>query len=87
MPDVPNEIYESLLAELASAGIKHNPAQIIKIGRTSSGRIIFLEAGRIGKRGSGLAHILERHQKDFEKRNISAEEIPDLIIQAVTEGS
>lgn len=87
MPDEQNCSYDTLLTELANAEIKHNPAQIIRIGKSSGGKIIFLEIGRSGKGGSGLAHIIERHQQDFEKRNITAEEIPDLIIQAATHGN
>ncbi len=49
-------------------------------------KIIFLETGKAGERGSGLRHILENHREDFLKRGISEEQIPDLIIRAITEG-
>lgn len=55
---------------------------------------IFLEIGtnipREGQTdaGSGLVHILERHGANFEApgRDIPKEEIPDLIMKALTQG-
>jgi hypothetical protein len=75
-----------LIAELEKAKIKHNPANIVKIAKQITGKIIFLETGKGGERGSGLQHILDNHKKDFLNRGISEEQIPDLIIKAATEG-
>lgn len=33
-----------------------------------------------------MAHILQEHQMDFERRGILPEQIPDLIIAALTQG-
>ena len=77
---------QRLIAELEKDEIKHNPANIIKIAKQITGKIIFLETEKGGERGSGLQHILENHQKDFLNRGISEEQIPDLIIKAATEG-
>lgn len=77
---------QSLIAELKKAQIKHNPANIVKIAKQITGKIIFLETGKGGERGSGLQHILDNHQKDFLNRGISEEKIPDLIIKSATEG-
>ena len=77
---------EYLIAELKKVGIKHTPENIIRISQDSNGKIIFLETGRRGKRGSGLQHILENHQQDFLNRGISNTEIPDIIIKAVSQG-
>ena len=75
-----------LITELEKAKIKHNPANIVKIAKQITGKIIFLETGKGGERGSGLQHILDNHKKDFLNRGISEEQIPDLIIKAATEG-
>ena len=76
----------ALIAELQEAGIKHTPEKIVRIAKKHDGTIVFLEEGKGGKRGSGLAHILEKHQEDFAKRGISPDEIPDAVINAVTQG-
>ncbi|TAF12204.1 MAG: hypothetical protein EAZ77_00460 [Nostocales cyanobacterium] len=76
----------ALLAELAQLGTKHTPEKIVKIAKQADGKIVFLEEGKPGKRGSGLLHILDRHQEDFAKRGISENEIPDAVITAVTNG-
>ncbi|MGB5595536.1 MAG: hypothetical protein WBM32_18570 [Crocosphaera sp.] len=75
-----------LIAELEKAQIKHTPENIIGITKDVNGKIIFLETGKAGQRGSGLLHILENHREDFFKRGITEEGIPDLIIKAVSEG-
>ena len=74
---------DKLINELLESGIKCKPEEIIKIERLSTGKIVFLEMGKIGVRGSGLKHILERHQKDFNRQGITSNEIPDLLITAI----
>lgn len=81
-----NDQKKLLIAELKKAGIKHTPENIIRITQDPSGKIIFLETGKGGKRGSGLLHILENHQEDFLQRGITEEQIPDLIVTAISEG-
>ncbi|HEY9703483.1 MAG TPA: hypothetical protein V6C58_13610 [Allocoleopsis sp.] len=76
----------SLIAELKRLGIKHNPEKIIRIVKLSDGKIIFLEEGKEGSGGSGLKHILQEHRLDFSKIGIIAEQIPDLIINAIING-
>ena len=51
----------ALIAELQEAGIKHSPEKIVRVAKKHDGTIVFLEEGKGGKRGSGLAHILEKH--------------------------
>ncbi|MCM0590018.1 MAG: hypothetical protein ACSI46_27265 [Gloeotrichia echinulata DVL01] len=77
----------ALLAALCQAGIKHSPEKVVRIAKQDDGKIIFLEEGKAGRRGSGLAHILEQHREDFARRGISENEIPDAVIAAVTEGT
>ena len=78
-----NDERNKLINELLESGIKCKPREIIKIERLSTGKIVFLETGKIGVRGSGLKHILERHQEDFYRQGIVSNEIPDLLISAI----
>ena len=55
---------ELLIAELKTAGIKHTPENIVRITQEPSGKIIFLETGKAGDKGSGLLHIPENHRED-----------------------
>jgi hypothetical protein len=82
-----NDQKKLLIAELKKAGIKHTPENIIRITQNPSGKIVFLETGKGGERGSGLLHILENHREDFLNRGITEEQIPDLIIRAISEGT
>jgi hypothetical protein len=40
-----------------------------------------------GNRRAGLQHIPERHAGDFARQGFSSDEIPDIVIKAVTEGT
>lgn len=88
---LPNEFSAAkraaLIAELQAAGIKHTPEEIIFIAKTSLGKIIFLEIGKAGERGSGLAHILENHLQDFINRGIPENLIPYTVVFAVINGT
>ena len=87
MMEHPNNAQKKLLiAELNKAGIKHTPENIIIITQDPSGKIVFLETGKAGDKGSGLLHILENHREDFLQRGITEEQIPDLIVTAISEG-
>lgn len=83
-PDFPEK--NELIAELQQASIKHNPEEIVRIGKTPENKVIFLEIGKGGERGSGLTHILENHRQDFINRGIPESEIPDVILTAVVRG-
>ena len=74
---------EALLKELAENGVKHNPDDIIRIARGSDHKIIFLEKGNSR---AGLQHIIEAHADDFARRGAPQDQIPDLVMTAVTEG-
>ncbi|NEP58411.1 MAG: hypothetical protein F6K31_15565 [Symploca sp. SIO2G7] len=76
----------ALIAELQKAGIKHTPEKIIRIAKNADGKILFLEEGKAGKGGSGLAHILDNHQEDFARRGITEDQIPDAVIAALVQG-
>jgi len=51
---------ESLLQELAEKGIKHNPEDIISIGKNTAGDIVFLETGNRKIRSN--AHFRATHR-------------------------
>lgn len=81
---MPSESERSLLlAELQKQGIKHHPNQVIRIAKKPDETIIFLETGNSL---SGLQHILENHRADFLYRNITEDQITDLVIDAVVRG-
>jgi hypothetical protein len=79
-----NDEKSALLAELAQLGdIKHNPAKIVRIAKQADGKIVFLEEGNTE---AGLQHILEKHSLEFAEQGITQNQIPDIVIKAVTEG-
>ncbi len=74
---------EELLAELARAGVKHDPSQVVAIRRLGDGRIVFLETGDAR---AGLRHI-RRHERDFANIGITPEEIPLVVMEALVRGT
>ena len=73
----------ALLAELAQLNMKHTPEKIVKIAKQANGKIVFLEEGNSD---AGLQHILEKHSLEFADQGIKQNQIPDIIIKAITEG-
>ncbi|TRY09678.1 hypothetical protein FN961_25620 [Shewanella hanedai] len=73
----------SLTTQLSQQGIKHNPANIVQIGKNADGKIMFLETGNSS---AGLQHIVQRHGADFANRGISQSQIPQAVMAAVTRG-
>ncbi|MDZ8106410.1 MAG: hypothetical protein RM338_12425 [Nostoc sp. DedQUE12a] len=78
-----NDDKAALLAALSQAGIKHSPEKIVRIAKQGDGKIVFLEEGNTE---AGLQHILEEHSSEFLNQGIEVEQIPDVIIAAVTQG-
>lgn len=78
-----NDDKAALLAALSQAGIKHSPEKIVRIAKQGDGKIVFLEEGNTE---AGLQHILEEHSSEFLNQGIELEQIPDVIIAAVTQG-
>ncbi len=72
----------NLINELEKNGVKVTSGEVLKIGKDSNGKIIFLENGN-GK--AGLEHIMN-HADDFMKKGISPSEIPDFVFNAVKNG-
>jgi hypothetical protein len=73
----------ALISELAKLPIKHTPEEIVKIAKQAGGKIVFLEQGNSD---AGLQHILEKHSLEFADQGIKQNQIPDIIITALTEG-
>jgi hypothetical protein len=73
----------ALIAELRQTGVKHTPEKILRIAKLSDGKIVFLE---LGDNESGLQHILKEHSRNFVDVGISPEQIPDVVMAAVTMG-
>ncbi len=71
-----------LLNELVANGVKHNPDDIIFIGRDANGKIVFLEKG---SSSAGLEHVL-KHKADFVKNGIDESNIADFVFEAATNG-
>ncbi len=73
-----------LCRELEQKRIRHNPSSIIRIAKTKSDLIIFLEQGNSK---AGFIHIVENHSIDFLNRGISSQQLPDFIMTAVIHGN
>ena len=76
-----------LLSELSRSGEKYSEELILRLGRTASGQLVWLEQGHLGDRAAGLAHILDRHGKEFTKLGISGSKIIDFIFTAIEQGT
>lgn len=77
----------ALVSQLDASGVKYNKKDVVAITKDPDGNIVWLEKGHLGDKASGLAHIIEEHGADFEKQNISRDEIPQYLMQAVKSGT
>jgi hypothetical protein len=75
---------QELLDELRKKGVKHNPTEIVEIGKNDAGDVIFLENGNSR---AGLLHIKERHAGDFANLGVPESKIGSLVFTAATEGT
>jgi hypothetical protein len=71
------------LAQLRANGVKLNSAAVIATGRNANGEVMFLEKG---DQRSGLQHIIDEHGEDFKNIGVSADQIPNVIMEALTKG-
>ena len=74
----------ALVDELVSSGEKVSPEKIVGITRIPSGKIVWMESGN---QKSGLQHILNEHEAQFNKQGVSTEKIPNYVIEAVKQGN
>ena len=74
---------EALVQELIDSGEKCTPKNIVGITKDSHGKIVWLETGT---KSAGLNHIIEEHGTQFSQKGISNQEIPNYIMEAVSQG-
>ena len=77
---------DSLISEAQAQGLNISPDKVVGITKDPDGKIVWLETGQSGERGSGLAHIIEEHGKQFNGKGISNSELPEYLLQAVSTG-
>ena len=73
----------SVMDELIRNGVTVSPTVVVAIGKTSAGRIFFLEKG---SSAAGLQHIVERHGAEFAQAGIAQDKVPDLLMTALRNG-
>ena len=73
----------ALIDEVIASGKKITPENVVMITRDPTGRIVWLETG---DNRSGLNHIIQEHEHQFNGKGISTDEIPDYVLEAVYQG-
>lgn len=76
----------ALIDEVKANGEKINPSEVIGITKDSSGRIIWLEKGHLDGKPSGLAHIMDAHESNFNDKGIASSDVSDFVLIAVSKG-
>jgi len=77
---------KALIDEVVANGDRINPKDVIGIAKTDSGQIVWLEKGHLGRSPSGLAHILDAHETNFNTKGIKSKDIPDFVLTAASKG-
>lgn len=77
----------ALIDEVQARGDKINPDEVIGITKDTSGKIIWLEKGHLGGKPSGLAHIIDAHESNFNAKGIASSDISDFVLTAVSKGT
>ncbi len=77
---------KALIQEVKQSGLKINTEDVIGITKDASGKIVWLEKGHLGERPSGLAHILDEHQSQFNDLGVATNDIGDCVLSAVGRG-
>jgi len=78
---------KALIEEVKLHGYSISENDVIGITKCSDGRIIWLEKGHLGDKPSGLAHIVDAHQSNFNDRGIATADIADFVLTAVAKGT
>ncbi|BCQ63193.1 hypothetical protein PBOI14_49430 [Pseudomonas sp. Boi14] len=73
----------SHLNEMRKNGVKFSAEKVIATTQAPDGKVIFLE---VGNSKAGLQHVVERHAGEFESIGVAENQIPKILMQAVTEG-
>ena len=79
----PASVNPTLVKELTVNGVKFTPQNVVATGRTVNGQVVFLETGNAK---SGLLHIIDEHGRQFAQIGVPEEQIPSVVMRAVTEG-
>jgi hypothetical protein len=66
----PQAARNALVSELRASGVKFTESEIVDIGRTGSGRVVWLEQGTPS---AGLRHIMSGHAADFARVGVTTE--------------
>jgi filamentous hemagglutinin len=82
-----NDEAKVLVNELQRQGTKVTAENVLRAERLSDGRIVWLETGKGGLRGAGMAHIIENHGAEFEQNGIPISSLPDVIMKALRVGN
>lgn len=64
-------------------GVKFSAEKVIATTQAPDGEVIFLE---VGNSKAGLQYVVERHAGEFESIGVAENQIPKILMQAVTEG-
>ncbi|MCD8200757.1 MAG: hypothetical protein LUD47_01615 [Clostridia bacterium] len=84
----PNEEEEKLIQAVEDNGDKIDRARLIKIvQRGEDDKIVWLEQGKSGDGGSGLAHIIDRHEIQFNQNGIRTQDISNFLATAIKTGT
>lgn len=77
---------QALIKEVQLNGDKISKDDVIGITKCSDGKIIWLEKGHLDGKPSGLMHILDAHEGNFNDKGIATEDIADFVLTAVAKG-
>ena len=81
-----NDKGKALVNQVIADGNKISPEKVIMITQDSSGKIIWLEEGTLNGKPSGLKHIIDMHESDFNSIGIATKDVPDFVLSAVSKG-
>ncbi len=88
LPKETSEHYSKrkLIKEVIQKGEKITSKNVLSIVKLDDGKINWVEVGKVGKKGSGLNHIVEHHTNEFAKFGIKSKSIPKLLTKTLKEG-
>lgn len=77
---------KALIQEVKNRGEKISEEDVIGITKCPDGKIVWLEKGHLGAKPSGLAHILDAHESNFNAKGIDTQNIGDFVLTSVSKG-
>lgn len=78
---------KALIQEVQQKGLKITPDEVIGITQDKNGKIIWLEKGHLDGKPSGLAHIVQEHESNFNDKGIQTSDIADFVLSTVGRGT